>query len=64
MDQSQYYFVQIGNKVFCSVNRKNLCLWPYLEMSVCDELLDDELQEEDDENPDEVEEAVDGGADE
>jgi len=37
---------------------------PMLEMSVCDELLDDELQEEDDENPDEVEEAVDGGAEE
>ena len=30
----------------------------YLEMSVCDELLEDELQEEDEENPDEVEEAV------
>ena len=30
----------------------------YLEMSVCDELLEDELQDEDEENPDEVEEAV------
>ena len=42
----------------CVPRNKIVLVTTYLEMSVCDELLEDELQDEDEENPDEVEEAV------